>query len=425
MKIAEIKARQILDSRGNPTIETDVILADGTMGRASVPSGASTGSKEAVENRDRNSEHYGGQTVLTAVRNVEEIIGPKMIRFDANDQKLIDEELAILGATDNFAKVGAEAVLSVSLASAKAGAISSGMPLYQYFASLSQTRTVLLPMPFLNLINGGTHAGFVTDFQEFMVIPIGARSFGEALEMGTEIYHALGLVLKQRGYETPVGDEGGYAVHFVKGNREALEILLEGISLAGFKQNHDVCLALDLAASEFFNGKKYKLKSEGVELDGDDLIGWLEKLVSEFPIVSLEDPLAETDIPSWKKITDRLGGKVTIVGDDLIVTNVKILRRTIEEKLCNGVIIKPNQVGTVTATLATLTEAKKKGFKTVVSHRSGETDDTSVAHLAVGTACGLVKFGAPARGERLAKYNELLRIEEELGSEAKFAKWPI
>lgn len=425
MQITQLKARQILDSRGNPTIETDVILKDGTIGRASVASGASKGTREAVENRDGNWQHFDGKSVLTAVRNVEEVLAPRIIGKEVTNQKEIDDYLVELGSEDNFLAIGAEAVLSVSLACAKAAADALKKPLFEYFSNLSEATDYLMPMPMMNLINGGAHAGFTTDIQEFMVVPVGARSFNEGLEMGTEVYHALGRLLKQKGHETGVGDEGGYAVRFKGGNQEAIEALLEAVMVAGFKAGHDVSLGLDLAATEFFNGATYNLKSEGVNLEKRDYISWIEKLVTDFPIISIEDPASESETELWKEIMERLGNKVTIVGDDLVVTNEKLLQKAVMEKLCNGVIIKPNQVGTVSQTLATIRVAKDNKIRAIVSHRSGETDDTSVAHLAVGTGCGFVKFGAPARGERLAKYNELIRIEESLGSQARFSKWHI
>lgn len=425
MEITQIKARQILDSRGNPTIETDVVLRDGTMGRASVPSGASKGSKEAVEFRDGNPQHYEGKTVLGAVRNVEEIIAPKLIGKEVGDQIEIDSCLEDLGKEDNFSEIGAEAVLSVSLACVRAAADALKKPLFEYFATLSKTEEVLLPMPMMNLINGGAHAGFATDIQEFMVVPVGARSFSEGLEIGTEIYHALGGLLRQKGYETGTGDEGGYAVAFLGGNREAVETLLEAVKVAGFKAGHDVNLGLDLASTEFFNGRTYNLRSEKVELDSRDYLAWIEKLIADFPIISIEDPVSEGEVSSWKEIMNQLGETITIVGDDLVVTNEKLLQKAVAEKLCNGVIIKPNQVGTVSQTIATIRVAKASNIRAIVSHRSGETDDTAIAHLAVGTGCGFVKFGAPARGERLAKYNELIRIEESLGSQVKFSKWLV
>ena len=422
MTIKSLHARQILDSRGNPTVECDALLADGSFGRAAVPSGASTGTREAVELRDNDKTKYLGKGVLKAVSNVNEVIAKKIIGMNAQEQKEIDEAMIALDGTPNKEKFGANAILSVSLAVAKAMAQSKKIPLYHYFSTLnSEFSTPILPLPLMNIINGGAHANFATDIQEFMILPIGAKTFADALRMGSEVFHHLANVLKQRGYPTTVGDEGGYAPQVKNGNAEALEMIIQAIMNAGYDPGDDIALALDVAASELIHDDKYVLKAENESFSNSQMVDWIAQLVENYPIISVEDGLGEDDWEGWKYITKVLGEKIQLVGDDLLVTNEVYLKKAIEQKAGNAILIKLNQIGTLTETIETILMAKKANWNTIVSHRSGETEDTTIAHLAVGLATGQIKTGSLSRTDRVAKYNELLRIEEELGDKAKFA----
>ncbi|MEA1965298.1 MAG: phosphopyruvate hydratase [Candidatus Aerophobetes bacterium] len=412
--IKEVKARQILDSRGNPTIEVEVELNDASKGRASVPSGASTGKYEAVELRDGGSR-FMGKGVTKAVRNVNEIIGPKVKEKDATSQSEIDRLMIDLDGTDNKQKLGANAILGVSLAVAKAAANSLQIPFYRYLGGISAR---ILPLPMMNILNGGKHADNNVDLQEFMIMPIGASSFREALCISSEIFHHLKIVLKEKGYSSSVGDEGGFAPD-LSSNKEALELIMEGIKRAGYKGGKDVALALDPAASSFYKEGKYFLKAEiKKEKSSEEMVEFYELLISEFPIISIEDGLAENDWKGWKLLTERLGKKIQLVGDDLFVTNTKRLKKGIEMGVANSILIKPNQIGTLTETISAVQLAKKYGYRVVTSHRSGETEDTTISDLAVAMGTGQIKAGSCSRGERIAKYNRLLRIEEELGKEA-------
>jgi len=422
MTIKSLHARQILDSRGNPTVECDALLADGSFGRAAVPSGASTGTREAVELRDNDKTKYLGKGVLKAVSNVNEVIAKKIIGMNAQEQKEIDEAMIALDGTPNKEKFGANAILSVSLAVAKAMAQSKKIPLYHYFSTLnSEFSTPILPLPLMNIINGGAHANFATDIQEFMILPIGAKTFADALRMGSEVFHHLANVLKQRGYPTTVGDEGGYAPQVKNGNAEALEMIIQAIMNAGYDPGDDIALALDVAASELIHDDKYVLKAENESFSNSQMVDWIAQLVENYPIISVEDGLGEDDWEGWKYITKVLGEKIQLVGDDLLVTNEVYLKKAIEQKAGNAILIKLNQIGTLTETIETILMAKKANWNTIVSHRSGETEDTTIAHLAVGLATGQIKTGSLSRTDRVAKYNELLRIEEKLGDKAKFA----
>jgi len=414
--ITNVQARQILDSRGNPTVEVDVYLEDGTLGRASVPSGASTGANEAVELRDGDKKVYGGKGVLKAVENVNERIAPELIDLDATEQVSIDEMMIQLDGSDNKGKLGANAILGVSLAVAKAAARGLGLPLYRYIGGTSARQ---LPVPMMNIMNGGKHADSNVDMQEFMAMPVGARSFAEALQMGTDVYHALKGVLKARGLATSVGDEGGFAPN-LPSNEEAIRVILEAISKAGYTPGEQVMIAMDPAASEFYEGGRYVLKGEGRSLSGDEMVDYYADLVEKYPIISLEDGLAEDDWDTWHKLTARIGHKVQLVGDDLFVTNTKFLERGITSGTANSILIKVNQIGTLTETLAAIEMAKQAGYTAVVSHRSGETEDSTIADIVVATNAGQIKTGAPARTDRVAKYNQLLRIEESLGDTATF-----
>lgn len=416
MKIEEIKAREILDSRGNPTVESDVRLQDGIMGRASVPSGASTGEHEAVELRDGDSKRYMGKGVLKAVNNVKDVIAPELLGVDASDQEKIDNTMIKLDGTDNKSRLGANSMLAVSLAAAKASAASAGKPLYRY---LGGDEARQLPVPMMNVINGGKHADNNVDLQEFMIMPVGAGSFSEALRMGAEVFHRLKEVLKSKGYQTAVGDEGGFAPD-LGSNREAIEVIVSAIGKAGYKPGDDVAIALDPAASSFYNEGKYVLSAEKSRKSSSEMIDYYEEFLNSYPIVSIEDGLAEDDWEGWKEMTGRLGKKIQIVGDDLFVTNVKRLERGISEKAANSILIKVNQIGTLTETLSTIRLAKDSGYTTVISHRSGETEDTAIADISVGADVGQIKSGSLSRSERVAKYNQLLRIEEELGPRAVF-----
>ncbi len=415
MNIDSIIARQIFDSRGFPTVECDVALTDGSIGRAAVPSGASTGSGEALELRD-GGEAYGGKGVLKAVANINEIIAPALRGMEATDQKAVDDKLLELDGTENKSKLGANATLAVSLATAKAAAISRQQPLYKYIGEMVGNTAYVLPLPMLNILNGGKHAEGSTDIQEFMVMPVGAADFGHAMQMASEIYHALGKVLKAKGYATTVGDEGGYAPSVQGGSEEALQVIAEAVEKAGYKLGDDVVLALDVASSELVEEGGYNFAREGQNYTTEQLIDKYADLAQKYPLVSIEDGLAENDWDGWKQLTDKLGGSVQLVGDDLLVTNTKLLRRAIDEKAANAILIKPNQIGTLTETIEAVRMAQQAGWNTVMSHRSGETEDATIAHLAVGLNTGQIKTGSFSRSDRIAKYNELLRIAEQLDS---------
>jgi enolase len=422
MDIKSIHGRQILDSRGNPTVEAEVVLKNGIMGRAAVPSGASTGSNEAVELRDNDPKQYGGKGVSQAVAHVNNEIAQALKGYYVSDQRKIDQKLIDLDGTANKDKLGANALLAVSLAVAKATALARNIPLYRYFQTLLETHPEpLLPTPMMNIINGGKHAANSTDIQEFMIMPVGAATFSEAIRMGTEIFHALGKVLKEKGYGTTVGDEGGYAPHVKNGNQEALELIAQAVAKAGYNLGDDVVLALDVAASELYENDAYRLVTENRSLSSAEMVEWLLGLTEKYPIVSIEDGLDEQDWSSWTELNKRIGDKVQIVGDDLLVTNVSFLKRGIEEKAANAILIKLNQIGTLSETIDAVATAHKAGWRAIISHRSGETEDTTIAHLAVGLATGQIKTGSLSRTDRVAKYNELLRIEEELGKDALYA----
>ncbi|MGD0836407.1 MAG: phosphopyruvate hydratase [Polyangia bacterium] len=416
--ISSIHAREILDSRGNPTVEVDVALSDGSRGRAAVPSGASTGSREALELRDGDGDprRYGGKGVRKAVANVNQALSA-VCGMDALDQARLDKRMCDLDGTANKEKLGANAILGVSLAVARAAAVSSGKPLYRH---LGGEKANLLPVPMFNILNGGAHADNSVDFQEFMIAPVGAPCFAEAVRMGAEVYHALKSVLKGKGYATAIGDEGGFAPN-LKANVEAIEVILQGIDKAGLKPGKDVVIALDPAASEFYQEGVYVLrKSDGSRNTAEQMVAFWESWVRQFPIWGIEDGLAEDDWAGWKLMTERLGKKVQLVGDDIFVTNPSIIRRAIAEKIGNATLIKLNQIGTLTETLEAIALSRAAGYGIVVSHRSGETPDDFIADLAVATRAGQLKTGAPCRGERVAKYNQLLRIEEELGADARY-----
>jgi enolase 1/2/3 len=416
-EIIDIYAREILDSRGNPTVEVEVYLESGAMGRADVPSGASTGEREALELRDGDKGRYLGKGVLKAVENVNEIIAEALIGWEASDQAGIDRKLLELDGTDFKSNLGANALLGVSLACAKAAAEDSGLPLYQY---LGGTNAKELPLPMMNIINGGEHADNNVDIQEFMIMPAGAASFKEALRIGAEIFHSLKKVLQKRGCNTAVGDEGGFAPD-LKSNEEALEVIMEAIKAAGYKPGEDVLLALDVAASELYNDGKYTFANEKQPLKtAAEVVAFYEDLVSRYPIISIEDGLAENDWDGWKLMTERLGKQIQIVGDDLFVTNTKILKEGIEKGIANSILIKVNQIGTLTETLEAIETAKRAGYTCVISHRSGETEDTTISDLAVATNAGQIKTGSLCRTDRICKYNQLLRIEDELDQVAIF-----
>ncbi|NOZ63867.1 MAG: phosphopyruvate hydratase [Caldiserica bacterium] len=410
-EIVEIWGREILDSRGNPTVEVDVYLEDGSFGRASVPSGASTGEHEALELRDGDKSRYKGKGVLKAVEHVNNIIAPELEGMEATEQKSIDEQLLELDGTESKEKLGANAILGVSLAVARAAAESCGLPLYQYIGGVYAH---LLPIPFLNILNGGQHADNNVDIQEFMIVPAGAPTFKEALRYASEVYHTLKEVLKKKGLSTGVGDEGGFAPN-LNSNEEAIKIILQAIEEAGYRPGEDIDIAIDSAASSFYKDGTYILKSEGKTLDYKGMTDYYRHLLNNYPIISIEDGLAEDDWKGWKYLTDKLGARAQLVGDDIFVTNSRILMKGMEEGIANSILIKPNQIGTLTETLQTVTLAKSNGYATVLSHRSGETEDNYLADLAVAFGTGQIKTGAPCRSERNAKYNQLLRIEEELG----------
>ncbi|WP_337383669.1 phosphopyruvate hydratase [Acidaminococcus timonensis] len=414
--IENVCAREILDSRGNPTVEVDVLLDDGTVGRAAVPSGASTGVHEAVELRDGDKDRFGGKGVSKAVDNVNEAIADVIIGLDPTRQAEIDQAMIRLDGTPNKGKLGANAILGVSLAVAKAAANAVGLPLYQYLGGVNAKE---LPVPMMNILNGGAHADNNVDIQEFMIMPVGADSFAEALRINAEIYQALKKVLKGKGLATAVGDEGGFAPN-LESNEEALQVIVEAIEKAGYKPGEQVRLAIDTAASELFEDGKYNLKGEGVVKTADEMVEWYASLCEKYPIVSIEDGLAEDDWDGWKKLTDALGKKVQLVGDDLFVTNVERLQKGIEQGVANAILIKLNQIGTLTETLDAIEMAKQAGYTAIVSHRSGETEDTTIADVVVGTNAGQIKSGAPCRTDRVAKYNQLLRIEEDLGAAAQY-----
>jgi len=418
-EIVSIHAREILDSRGNPTVEADVVLDSGAKGRAAVPSGASTGEHEAVELRDGDKEHYLGKGVLQAVENVETILGPELTGMDASNQRLIDATMISIDGTENKSKLGANAILAVSMAVARASAEALKLPLYRYLGGVN---ACLLPTPMMNILNGGSHADSNVDFQEFMVMPVGAETFSDALRWGTEVFHTLKGVLKKKGYNTAVGDEGGFAPS-LKSNDEALDLILEAIQLAGYTPGEDISIALDPASSEFYNketGKYVFKKSDKRELSSEEMAAFWESWINKYPIVSLEDGLAEDDWDGWKYLTQLIGDKVQLVGDDLFVTNTQRLQQGIEQKVANSILIKVNQIGTVTETLEAIELARRFGYTSIISHRSGETEDTFIADLAVGTGAGQIKTGSASRTDRIAKYNQLLRIEEELGQSAEF-----
>jgi enolase len=417
-EIIDINAREILDSRGNPTLEVEVYLSDGVFGRAMVPSGASTGSREALELRDKDPQRYKGKGVLTAVKNVNDLIAPELMGLDAMDQAGLDARMIELDGTENKSKLGANAILGVSMAAARATAEALGIPLYRYLGGAAARR---LPVPMMNVINGGAHADNNLDIQEFMIIPAGFGCFGCALRASTEVFHTLKSLLNKKGLATGVGDEGGFAPN-LKSNKEALDLILAAIEGAGYKPGEQFFLALDCAASEFYNKEKklYELKGDNSSLTPAELVGYYEKLVAEYPLVSIEDGLGEADWDGWKLMTDRLGKQIQIVGDDLFVTNAKILAEGINKGVANAILIKLNQIGTVSETLETIQLAHRNGYNTVISHRSGETADTTIADLAVAVNAGQIKTGSLCRSERIEKYNQLLRIEDELGSAAQY-----
>ena len=412
--IASIHARQILDSRGNPTIEVDVITENESLGRAAVPSGASTGIHEAVELRDNNKKLYGGKSVLKAVKNVNTILSEHLLGWDVADQTGIDAMMIKLDGTDNKSKLGANALLAISLAVAKAAALEAKLPLYRYIGG---TNAKMLPIPMMNILNGGAHADNKIDFQEFMVMPIGAKTFSEGLQWGVEIFHALKIVLKKKGFSTNVGDEGGFAPN-IQSNEEAIEMVLTAIQAAGYKTGSQIAIAMDAANSELWNAKEKKYifhKSDGKKITSEQLVKYWESWVKQYPIISIEDGMAEDDWKGWKMLTDTIGKKCQLVGDDLFVTNVKRLERGIKDETANALLVKVNQIGTLTETINAVTMAQQNGYNTIMSHRSGETEDSTIADLAVALNCGQIKTGSASRSDRMAKYNQLIRIEEMLG----------
>jgi enolase len=417
--IVEVKSREILDSRGNPTIEADVILESGAHGRASVPSGASTGSREAVELRDGDPRRYGGKGVRKAVAHVNAEIRKTVTGLDARDQQALDRAMIDLDGTPNKGRLGANAILAVSLATARAAAASERLPLYRYLNRLAGTPAMQMPVPMMNIINGGVHADNSVDLQEFMILPVGAPSFAEALRMGTEVFHALKKVLKGRKLNTAVGDEGGFAPD-LESNEAALKVILEGISAAGYQPGKDVCLGIDAASSEFYRNGHYEIASEHLTLTADAMVEKLADWVGRYPVITIEDGMAEGDWEGWARLTARLGDKVQLVGDDLFVTNVAILEEGIRKKIANSVLIKVNQIGTLTETLAAIEMARRAGYTSVISHRSGETEDSFIADIAVATGTGQIKTGSCSRSDRVAKYNQLLRIEEELAGATRY-----
>lgn len=422
--IIEVHARQILDSRGNPTVEVDVVTDDGALGRAAVPSGASTGIHEAAELRDNDKKKYAGKGVLKAVKNVNDIIAEGIIGFDVAQQAAIDETMIALDGTPNKTKLGANAILAVSMAVAKAAAEEAALPLFRYIGG---TNAKTLPMPMMNILNGGAHADNKIDFQEFMIMPVGAPSFSEGLRWGVEIFHVLKSVLKKKGFSTNVGDEGGFAPN-IQSNEEAIETVLEAISAAGYKTGSQIVIAMDAANSELWDAKKKKYvfhKSSGKAVSSDELVKFWEKWVKQYPIASIEDGMAEDDWNGWKALTQAVGSKCQLVGDDLFVTNVNRLQTGIDKGIANGLLVKVNQIGTLTETINAVTLAQHNGYNTIMSHRSGETEDTTIADLAVALNCGQIKTGSASRTDRIAKYNQLIRIEEMLGSTAVYPKGKI
>jgi enolase len=420
-KISKIVAREILDSRGDPTIEVDVVTSDGYFDRASVPSGASKGQYEALELRDNDPKRYNGMGVLKAIYNVENIIQPKLLNLDPSKQTEIDRTLIYLDNTANKSKLGANATLGVSLASARAGSIAYHYPLYQYLTRLTRPQPEIyhLPVPFMNVINGGIHADYNLDIQEFMIIPIGASSFKEAVRWGSEVFHTIGKLLQEKNISANIGDEGGYTPHFEK-NETAIEIIVEAITKSGFTPGKDLFLGIDVASSQFFKEGKYQLKNENLSMDSDEMINYIKNLCEKYPIYSVEDGLADSDWANWTKLTNDLGNQLKIVGDDIFVTNIEKLNRGVENHVGNAIIIKPNQIGTLSETIKTIKLAQESGYSIIISHRSGETEDTFIADLAVGVGSYGLKSGGLCRSERIAKYNQILRIEEALGERAKY-----
>lgn len=417
--IADIHARQILDSRGNPTVEVDVITENGILGRAAVPSGASTGIHEAVELRDGDKSTYVGKGVLKAVANVNDVIADQLIGYPVNEQAGLDARLIELDGTENKGKLGANALLAVSMAAAKAAAQEAKLPLFRYLGGVNAT---VLPMPLMNILNGGVHADNKIDYQEYMIVPVGAESFSEGLRWGVEIFHQLKSVLKKKGYSTNVGDEGGFAPD-IQSNEEAIETVLLAIEAAGYKVGEQIGIALDAASSEMFKDGKYRFyKSSGREISSDEMVAYWTEWVNKYPIISIEDGMAEEDWDGWKKLTDAIGSRCQLVGDDLFVTNTKILKRGIDNKIANSILIKVNQIGTVTETINAVQMAQHAGYTTIMSHRSGETEDTTIADLAVALNCGQIKTGSASRTDRMAKYNQLIRIEEMLGDTGIYPK---
>lgn len=410
--ISNIKARQVLDSRGNPTVEAEVLLDNGAFGRAIVPSGASTGTLEALELRDGDTALYGGKSVLKAVWNINSKIKDVLVD-NTSDPRAVDNMMLEIDGTDNKSYLGANAILAVSLANAKANAKAHRLPFYRYVAELAGTeRDMSIPMPMMNVMNGGEHASWATDFQEYMIMPIGAGNIAEAVQMGAEVFHALKKVLEERGYPTTVGDEGGYAPKVRDGNNEPLECIKYAVDKTRYQFGKDIAIAMDIAASEFYDNDHYVLKTNGDWKSADDLINWYTWIIDNYPVVSIEDGLAENDWTNWRIMTERLGDRVQLVGDDLFVTNTRLLERGITEHAANAILIKPNQIGTLSETINAVLLAKKSGYRTIMSHRSGETEDVSIAHLAVGLGTGQIKTGSLSRSERIAKYNELIRIAE-------------
>ena len=415
--IKNIFSREILDSRGNPTVEVDIVLENNTMGRASVPSGASTGEFEAMELRDNDKTRYIGKVVLTAVNNINDEINKALIGADVNDQLNIDEIMIELDGTDNKSRLGANAILGVSMAACRAAAKVNNCPLYEY---LSINNNPVMPMPMMNILNGGSHADNTVDIQEFMILPIGAKTFSEALRIGTEVFHQLKSELSQNGLNTSVGDEGGFAPD-LESNEQALEIIITAIKNAGYTAGEEIFIALDVAASELFDNQLYKLKSENKSYSSDEMIEYLKTLVDKYPIISIEDGLDQSDWEGWKKLNSKIGKNIQIVGDDLTVTNIHRLKRAIDEKSMNSILIKLNQIGTITETIQAVELAKKVGYGAIISHRSGETEDTIIADFSVAMGMGQIKTGSASRSDRVSKYNQLLRIEEEIGSGATLA----
>ena len=417
-EIIDVNAREIIDSRGNPTVEVDIVLASGAFGRAAVPSGASTGTREALELRDNDSERFGGKGVQTAVNNILTEIAPAIMGLDAADQKALDTQMLELDGTPNKSKLGANAILGVSMAAARAAAAAFGLPLYRYIGGINAR---YLPVPMMNIVNGGAHAANNLDIQEFMVMPVGARSISQAVQMGAETFHQLKKILNSKNLNTAVGDEGGFAPD-LESNEAAIKLIMQAIEKAGYRPGEDMGIALDAAASEFYENGQYKLASENRSLNASEMIDYYSKLIGQYPILSIEDGLAEQDWDGWREMTDRLEGSIQIVGDDIFVTNPEILQKGIEEGIANSILIKLNQIGTVTETLDAIAMANNAGYTTVISHRSGETEDAFIADLVVGVNAGQIKTGSMSRSDRVAKYNQLIRIEQELGSGALFAE---